>query len=238
MLNSMTFNGIRKPHIYLLAGRRKPPFASRTHTLLQRQHGAKKGKTTTLPLQIIQPIGYQVTGNQSALKLKDELTSWLITDDPVPLQFDDEPGRTYLAIVENTIDDFDRFAETREGSLQFLCSDPYGYGLSKQISVTSSFSYYTITGQVSPYWNSKTVFNATASRFTLELGSGEKIVLNFEFVPTDVLEIDLMKRKIVLNGILQMASLSLDSTWFKLKPGTNRIRASHPTSINYQETFY
>src|SRR5690606_18470152 len=54
--------------------------------------------------------------------------TWLVTDEPAPLQFDDEPGRTYYAVVQNTLDDFEKFAELRRGTIQFLCLDPYAYG--------------------------------------------------------------------------------------------------------------
>src|SRR5699024_11022627 len=58
------------------------------------------------------------------------LASWLVTADPVPLVFDDEPNRTYYAVVQNTIDDFSRMERSvlRQGTIQFLCLDPYGYG--------------------------------------------------------------------------------------------------------------
>src|SRR5690606_7021749 len=82
-------------------------------------------------------IGFRVKDDEHALQLKDELATWLITDEPVPLQFDDEPGRIYYAVVQNTLDDFEKFAELRQGTIQFLCLDPYAYGEELSIAFQS-----------------------------------------------------------------------------------------------------
>lgn len=126
----MSFNGIRKPWLYLLEGRQKAPFAPLRRNLLTvpGNPGAYLQSTDTEPIIIYQPIAFKVNNDEHTLQLLDELASWLITDEPVPLQFDDEPGRTYYAVVQNTLEDFTRFASSRKGTVQFLVLDGHSYG--------------------------------------------------------------------------------------------------------------
>lgn len=138
-MKSLTFNGIKKPWLYLLQGRYKPPFAPIQRDLIYvtGMDGAYLGNTNLRPLYINQPVGFVVKNDEHALQLKDELADWLITNEPVPLQFDDEPGRTYYAVVQNTIEDFERFVNLRQGTIQFLCLDPYSYGEEQTIEFQS-----------------------------------------------------------------------------------------------------
>ncbi|MCM3739240.1 phage tail family protein [Oceanobacillus luteolus] len=129
-MKSLTFNGIKKDWLFLLKGRSKPPFASVRRNLLTTSgmDGAYLQSTNVQPLLINQPVGFIVYDDEHALRLKDELATWLFTDRPAELEFDDEPGRTYFAVVQNTLEDFDKFAEFRQGTIQFLVLDGYGYG--------------------------------------------------------------------------------------------------------------
>ncbi|WP_188859565.1 distal tail protein Dit, partial [Oceanobacillus indicireducens] len=129
-MKSLTFNGVRKSWLYLLRGRSKPPFAPVQRNLLSipGMPGAHLQSSQTQPLVINQPIGFKAEDDEYALQLKDELADWLITDKPVPLEFDDEPGRVYFAVVENTLDDFEKMATLRKGTIQFVCPDSFGYG--------------------------------------------------------------------------------------------------------------
>ena len=95
--------------------------------------GAHLSNSRTEVMRIEQPVGFVVKNDEHALQIKDELAEWLVTNESVPLTFDDEPGRTYYAVIEGTIDDFDRFVNQRRGVITFLLPDPYGYGKEKII---------------------------------------------------------------------------------------------------------
>ncbi|MUV39483.1 hypothetical protein JNUCC1_03361 [Lentibacillus sp. JNUCC-1] len=129
-MKSLKFNSIKKPWIYLLKGRQKAPFAAmRRNTItVMGMPGAHLTSTEIDPIVIRQPVGFVVNDDEHELQIKDELASWLYTEEPVPLEFDDEPGRTYYAVVQNTLSDFEKFAELRQGTVEFLILDPYGYG--------------------------------------------------------------------------------------------------------------
>ncbi|ARK32126.1 distal tail protein Dit [Halalkalibacter krulwichiae] len=130
MLKSLTFNNIKKPWLYLLQGRSKPPFAPvrRNIVTVPGMPGAHLQSSQTDVMVINQPVGFVEPNDEYALQYKDEIASWLFTNEPVPLEFDDEPGRTYYALVQNTIEDFDKFVKQRQGTIQFLCLDPFSYG--------------------------------------------------------------------------------------------------------------
>ncbi|MED1603058.1 distal tail protein Dit [Alkalihalophilus marmarensis] len=129
MRRSFTFNGIRKPYVVMLAGKQRPPFAARRRNILnvRGRPGGLLSSTETDPLPIHVPIGFVGDSSGIIADMKDELADWLLTDEPVPLIFDDEPNRIYYAVVENTLDDFEEFANLRKGTIQFICPDPFKY---------------------------------------------------------------------------------------------------------------
>lgn len=124
----------------MLEGRTKPPFASINRNLLTipGRHGAFLRRSQKQPLPINQPIGFKVDNDMQGLNLKDELAEWLVTEQAAPLQFDDEPGRTYFAIVINTLEDFERMATLRQGTIQFLVLDGLGYSDETTQTITNN----------------------------------------------------------------------------------------------------
>lgn len=139
MRKSLTFNGIKKPWLYLLEGRSKSPFAPIRNNLLRVKGmpGAYITGTETDVLYISQPIGFVVRDDAHALQIKDELADWLVTDQVAPLQLSDEEGRTYYAKVEGTIEEFTKFVDQRKGVITFICADPFSYGEEKEINLTN-----------------------------------------------------------------------------------------------------
>lgn len=232
----MTFNKTKKDWVFLLAGRVKPPFARLKRNLSYKRVGARLKSTDIEPLPIVQPIGFIVGKDEDELKLKDELAEWLVTEEPAPLQFDDEPGRTYYAAVQNTLEDFGKFINQRSGTIQFICPDPYGYGSEHDLNLSTTFTTYSIRGLVRTPWISRTVFSSSLPSYTLENNQGGKITIKFNFITGDVLEIDYKKRKVTLNG--NVLGVSFDSVWFDLKPGQIQLRASNVTTVTYTERYY
>ncbi|MFC4387525.1 distal tail protein Dit [Gracilibacillus marinus] len=145
---SFKFNGIKKDWLYIERGRRKAPFAPRRRNIISVSGypGGYLESTDIEPLSIIQPIGFKVTSDEEALSRADELANWLITDEPVPLEFDDEPGRIYYAVVQNTLDDFEKIATLRSGSIQFICPDPHKYGPELEAIFSSDVTNVTVNG--------------------------------------------------------------------------------------------
>ena len=231
----MTFNGIRKPHIYLLEGRQKAPFApiSRNITSTRKRHRLKDSKHELLPIS--QPIGYIAGDDVDALEIKDELAEWLITKEVSPLKFDDEPGRTYWAVVQNSIDDLSRLAFTRQGTIQFLSF--YTTGATKSINVTTTATNHAITGQTETPWTIEVTFAEDTNRF--EFWAGDVYLqLNYEFVEGDKLIVEYTGRKVWLNGNDLRKAVSMSSNFEELTPGIVSVRASHAAKLIYDERYY
>ncbi|MGN7284343.1 distal tail protein Dit [Shouchella rhizosphaerae] len=162
--------------------------------------------------------------------------SLLLSDSQRELRFTDEEG-FFVATLESA-DLPDEDSNRLVGTLNFICSDPAKYKAEKTLNIGTAFTNHQIAGSAVRKWISRTVFGVETKNFTLENNAGGKITLNYTFGENDVLEIDYEKRLIKLNGVARMPLLSLQSNWFKLKPGTNRLRASHATVITYRETYY
>jgi predicted phage tail component-like protein len=233
---SFSFNNIRKSYVYMLEGRMKAPFAPIHRTIVKFPGGHRLKKSERGLLDIHQPIGFVAIDNITALNIKDDLASWLVTENPVPLQFDDEPGRTYMAVVQNTLEDFDKFVRLRKGTIQFVSLESLGQ--THNLNIHTEFETFTILGQDKTPWTSKTTFAGSANQYILENNQGGKIILNYNFIAGDVLEIDYKKRKVTLNGNLLQTAISIYSHWFDLKPGQMQIKASHPTTLTYTERYY
>src|SRR5690625_279031 len=113
-------------------------------------------------LIIRQPVFYLINDNDHALQLKDELADWLYTKEPAPLEFSDEPGRIYYAVVQNTLDDFNKIAHSRRGTITFLVPDGFGYGPEKEITSTEDTFIVENNGTA----ESDPIFELTAKKRT------------------------------------------------------------------------
>lgn len=236
MLKSLSFNGVRNDSIYLLRGRTKSPFHPIQREIVNTNGRHRLKKTERGLLEINQPIGFVAKEDQTQIEIIEQLTSWLITNDWAMLSFDDEPGRRYEALLQNDMSDFEKISWLREGTLQFIAKDTFG--ADKMINVGPNFSSHIITGQTETPWNSRTRFSVPQSSFTIETNKGCKIILTYDFIAGDVLEIDYDKRDVRLNGKNLAVSIALETVWKELEPGQVQIKASHPTELVFSERYY
>lgn len=134
---TLKFNGETKEWLYVVEGREKAPFPAIKREIMDipGMDGAHLTGTQLEPLIISQPVGFKVKSDADELSLKDELASWLYTQKPKPLVLPTEPDRTYYAVVQNTLDDFERMATLRQGTIEFLCVDPFAYGEEEEHSL-------------------------------------------------------------------------------------------------------
>ena len=93
--------------------------------------GARLLGTETEPRPLPVPVGIIVPDGTNLEMLKEEIASWLITDQPAELIFDVEPNRTYLAVADDSFD-LDEFVTLGIGTITFICPMPYKLGPLKQ----------------------------------------------------------------------------------------------------------
>ncbi|MED2997502.1 distal tail protein Dit, partial [Bacillus tropicus] len=60
-------------------------------------------------------------------KVKEDLADWLYTEQPAELVFDDELDRTYLALIDGSVD-LDEIVNRGKGVITFVCPMPYKLG--------------------------------------------------------------------------------------------------------------
>lgn len=124
-----------------------------------------------------------------------------------------------------------------EISISLKMYDPYVYSLEKTINVVTSETPYNIGGLEPTEWKSRTVFTTNESSYFLKSEKGILIV-NRDFKLNDILEIDYKERLLMLNGYPMDVGLSLESVWFELDSGLNKLSASNLTEITYSERHY
>lgn len=134
MIYSFSFNGKRKDFIYCddEKGKRYSAFAPVTRNLLKipGMKGAHLINTDTKVRVIQQPVFYSGSSKEDLKKLEEEIAEWLILDEAAPLIFDDEKDRIYYGLVEGSLD-IEELLNVGEGTLTFVCPDPYKYGVEK-----------------------------------------------------------------------------------------------------------
>src|SRR5690625_3224128 len=94
--------------------------------------GAHLSQTDTQVRVISVPVFLLADDMSDLQKIKEDMAEWLIHDEPKPLIFKDEPGRTYYAVVDGSLD-LDELVRWGDGVITFICPDPYKYGEEKTV---------------------------------------------------------------------------------------------------------
>ncbi|OUB48014.1 distal tail protein Dit [Bacillus thuringiensis] len=127
---SFTFNKIRKDYIQMLVGRKRPSWAPVKRKLVRVPHraGALFLHTETEERRIDVPLVIKAAKDMADLqKVKEDLADWLYTEQPAELVFDDELDRTYLALIDGSVD-LDEIVNRGKGVITFVCPMPYKLG--------------------------------------------------------------------------------------------------------------
>ncbi|MEW9595760.1 distal tail protein Dit [Bacillus toyonensis] len=128
-ISFFSFNGKRNSNVIPLQGKKRPAWAPLERTFLEVPHysGGRLLRTQTKMRKVIVPVALLYDSAEEAEKLKEEIADWLVTDQPCELIFDDEKDRTFLAVVDETLD-LNQIVNIGEGTLIFICPMPYKLG--------------------------------------------------------------------------------------------------------------
>ncbi|PEY32635.1 distal tail protein Dit [Bacillus cereus] len=140
-ISFFSFNGKRNPNVIPLQGKKRPAWAPLDHMFLEVSHypGGRLLRTQTKMRKILVPIALLYDSAEEAEKLKEEIADWLVTDQPCELIFDDEKDRTFLAVVDETLD-LEQLVDLGEGTLTFICPMPYKLGKEQTVDFKKGVS--------------------------------------------------------------------------------------------------
>jgi predicted phage tail component-like protein len=144
-MKSFTFNGIKKDYIQALRGSNRPAWApiERQYIEILSRAGAYPLGKKTRPRPLPVPVLIKAKDIADLQKLKEDLAAWLITDEPKELIFDDEPDRVYYAEVDGEFNP-EEIIKYGQGVINFICPDPYKYGVEHTIIIPSGTNIFDI----------------------------------------------------------------------------------------------
>ena len=94
------------------------------------------------------------------------LAFYLNTDEPAPLILSDEPNKFYYAICESI--DIERTMQYGEGSMKFICADPFAYALEEKVfDVENKNVSIENYGTALSYPTFETTFTKNATNLTI-----------------------------------------------------------------------
>ena len=177
------------------------------------------------------PVSFILIGkNLKGLRQKvDELNSILITNSEVPIQFSDEPDKTYYGMLDGD-PDWEEIMGNGKGTIYLICSDSKKLGQERNFPVANQFSILNNgTADAFPFFD----ITITAATNTLSFTCNNKTMkLTRNFSVGDRVQLDFKRRKVFLNGVESGSILDLSSRWFIFKPGSNPIVVSPTNKIN------
>lgn len=231
----MIFNGIEKDYIRVIADLFRPPSPPiMFDTFNMSKSGTRVRKKKLMDANL--PVPIRISSNQRIESLKEDMSTWLIHDEPKKLIFKDNPNRYYLAYYEGM--ELSERPKYAKGYINFYLPQAYRFGLEKIINVTSQPSVHTISGQVEVPWTIEVVFTKATNTLEIEGSNNFYLLLAYEFVVGDRLTLKLDGRKALLNGEDLRHSYRMISNFVHLQPGQFTVQASHNCSLKYDERYY
>ena len=146
------------------------------------------------------------------------VAAWLQPRQPAPLEFDDDVGKYYMAIVAGSTP-MELINTRGEGQLTFYCPDPFLYGA----EVSAPDGDITVDGSYKTYPRFEVAFTETETEFIVVAPSGQYVRVVQDFVAGDVLEIDCARALVVVNGVRALEFVDLSSDFFALEIGRAHV---------------
>ncbi|MGO1134212.1 distal tail protein Dit [Bacillus subtilis] len=241
---TMTFNGVSKPFVHATVDTKRPMWAPVEWEMVEipGRPGAylkqKKIKARPLPVDVV------IKDVDDLQKAKEEVADWLVTDNPGPLIFPDEPDRTYYAMIdgEGQLDEVFKFGK---GTINFICPDPYKHGAKVVFNVSNTAGAVTDikhngSASTSPVVNC--TFAGAATTYSIELLNDDGSVfqgvyVKFNFIAGDKLTIDFAKRAAFVNGAKKNSAVLIKSDFFDIPKKNAKVKASSPSELRFTEKY-
>ena len=217
-----------------ISGRGVLPRRIRT-TETPNSHGVREGKYTYEAREIV--VRYKLTDRTNkGFRERFNRLNGLLIGSKKPLEFTDEDAHFIATLLGGDTPEED--SNNIIGTLVFLCSDPAKRKGKQFLDITTTFSAFEIKGQAETPWTTRAVFTVPQSSFTIEADNGLYVLLNYNFIAGDVLEVDYYKREVKLNGKNLAVSVSLSTVWKQLGVGYLNIKSSVNSMLRYDERYF
>ncbi|WP_208585759.1 distal tail protein Dit [Gracilibacillus suaedae] len=200
----------------------------------------KKGslyRGATRPPRILEVDGTLSASSPEALRTEIErMNGLLYSEKEREIYFTDDPVKKYYGINEQTSESEEEVSN-KPITLVFYCSDPDKYGANKTNQTGTTITLNS-TAKTPPIITA-TIQESTNSLSVVHQETGEEIVINYNLVAGNVVEIDCENNKVSIDGELQMNAIDLMKADFpSLVAGENNFTltpASTTLSTDYIE---
>lgn len=149
MNNGFTFGGIKKP--YITVREKKRPITAPIRRNLITIPGYKGAllDSTEVEVLILSVLLLIEGNNQDEYKRNcEDFAAWIVKEKATELIFEDDPDRTYYALVQGSFDP-NEIVRIGEVQVNFLCVDPHKYGPEKLVNFTNTASFI-VEGSAEP----------------------------------------------------------------------------------------
>src|SRR5690625_52714 len=146
------------------------------------------------------------------------LNTILYTNDAVAIVFSDEPDVTYYGEYAGGAGWEERFVRGR-GTLPFICYNPYKHSPEIRTTLNDSIWIDSPAGTL-PVFNIE--FTENTNEFSIRHKQTKRhLKVKYDFGVGDKLSLNAVNRRVQINGITRMQTLTWDSAWFELVNGNN-----------------
>lgn len=129
----MIFNGISKSYLRVHYDLILPAWApiKRNILVVPGMPGGYLESSEVEPLFLNVPVTIEKGSFEDIERMKEDLASWLITDEPKELIFENDPNRVRFAVVDGSFD-AEKLVYKEKAIITFVFPDPYKYGPEKE----------------------------------------------------------------------------------------------------------
>jgi len=217
---SMHFNGIDLNEIFRITDiEGRGPFMQE---ILRQSISGRDGSyriDRRIPERPLNVEGRILAKNKEDLREKvNYLNRILYTNDAVAIVFSDEPDVTYYGEYAGGAGWEEKFIRGR-GTLPFICYNPYKYSPETRTQLNESIEIDSPAGVI-PVFNIE--FTENTNEFSIRHKQTRRhLTVKYDFGIGDKLTLNAVNRRVQINGITRMQTLTWDSAWFELVNGNN-----------------
>lgn len=152
----------------------------------------------------------------------------------VKIAFDYEPDKYYDVRLDGTVN-VRRIANYRSFTIPFIAADPHKYGSTIIINLTGDTRFYNLATAETKAITSIDVGSTLNHIKITNQNTGDFIYIEHNFIAGDEVIIDFVNENVTKNGYSIMKDLYLESDFFDINVGENRITSNVEGTLEFVE---